>query len=362
MANRFRLRGRRARIGALALALTLVVLAGACSTEHDDTAGGGAAARRTSSTTALPSAATVAPKPSSGCTAAAKVAPGDAKLTFASGGVNGFYFRHVPPASDGTAPLPLVVDLHGYSEPAELQMKMSELGSYGDAHRFVTIEPETVAPVPRWDTASSSTDITWLGAVMDEVERTVCIDTARVYVTGLSNGAMMTSALACAMSDRIAAVAPVAGVTAIKGCAPKRAVPVIAFHGTADPFLAYDGGYGPQVAKLPQPNGKGTLGDLGAGKGPPKGPSVPEVMATWAKRDGCATTPKAKAVASDVTLFTYACRAGVDVELYRVTKGGHAWPGSAVSKSIAAAVGPTTFSINATELIWKFFEAHPLRG
>ncbi len=66
--------------------------------------------------------------------------------------------------------------------------------------------------------------------------------------------------------------------------------------------------------------------------------------------------------ASDVTELTYTCPPGADVELYRVQGGGHSWPGSAFSKLIESVVGPTTDSISANEVMWAFFQAHPLRG
>ena len=64
-------------------------------------------------------------------------------------------------------------------------------------------------------------------------------------------------------------------------------------------------------------------------------------------------------MAADVTKISFSCPPGAEVVLYRVTEGGHAWPGSDFTKSIASVVGPTTFSINATELMWQFFEDHP---
>jgi polyhydroxybutyrate depolymerase len=259
--------------------------------------------------------------------------------------------------------MPLVVDIHGYSEGAVIHRLMSALGPFGDTHGFITITPQGTGKVARWDTGLKSADMTFISDAMDNAEQTLCIDTARVFVTGLSNGAMMTSAVACALSDRVAAVAPVAGVTKINNCDAKRPVPVVAFHGTADPFLAYNGGYGPAVANLPAPDDTGrTLGDVGVGRGTDRGPSVRAVVADWAKRNGCEAKPTTKSIASDVALIAYRCPRGADVELYRVSKGGHSWPGSTFSKAVRNVIGPTTFSINADDVMWKFFQEHPLRG
>ncbi len=281
-------------------------------------------------------------------------------LPFAAAGDTGTYIRHLPPSYNGQIPLPVVLDLHGYSEPASIQALVSALGAYGDAHHFITLTPQTTGPVPLWNTDLKGKDVAFLGALLDRAEQTLCIDTSRVYVTGYSNGAFMTSAMACAFSSRIAAVAPVAGIQEISGCSFARPVPVVAFHGTADEFVPYNGGVGSAALKLPAPDGSGKrLGQLGAGK-LKLGPGAPQATTAWAKRNGCNTKPTAKAIAADVTLISYACPPDATVELYRVTGGGHAWPGSPVDRSLSKVVGHVTFSISANAIMWAFFQAHPL--
>jgi polyhydroxybutyrate depolymerase len=243
---------------------------------------------------------------------------------------------------------------------------VSGLGPYGDEQGFVTVTPHGPGqgPVPYWDTTPGGPDQVFIEDVLDDVESSLCVDTARVFVTGLSNGAMMTSMLACELADRFAAAAPVAGVTEVEDCDADRPVPVVAFHGTDDGFLSYDGGFGEQVASLPSPDGRGTLGDVTDAPGVPAeatGPSVPEVMAEWADRNGCAATaPDEEAVADDVTVLSFDCPAGAEVELYRVDGGGHSWPGSEFLANVENVVGHTTMSISADEVMWEFFEQHPL--
>jgi polyhydroxybutyrate depolymerase len=351
----------------IAAVLTCGFLVGACSSGNDD--GGGA--ERAGSPRGDPAApatpAEVEPRPSSGC-GSSTVGAGQEKVTVTSGGVERWYLRHVPPAHDGTTPVPVVVDLHGYSEGAEVHALVSGLGPYGDEQGFVTLTPhgQGEGPVPLWDTTPGGRDQAFLEGMLDDVETSLCVDTARVFVTGLSNGAMMVSTLACELPDRFAAAAPVAGVTEVASC-DDRPVPVVAFHGTDDGFLAYDGGFGPQVASLPQPDGQGTLGDAADTADQPgeleepTGPSVPEVMAGWAGRNGCDdAAPEEEAVADDVTLLSFACPPGAEAELYRVEDGGHSWPGSAFLANVEDIVGHTTMSISANEVMWAFFEQHPL--
>ena len=343
--------------------VALVLVSAACSSSGTKGATGTTSSTADSAATTTTTAfdpATVAAVPSRGCTGSTTIAAGETTAPFSAVGVDGNVTRHVPPAHDGKTPIPLVLDLHGYQSPASIEVLLSALGPFGDAHGFVTITPETIAPVPRWETGLDSADVKWLSAVLDDAEATLCIDIARVFTTGLSNGAMMTSSVACALSDRIAAVAPVAGVQLADGCAATRPVPVITFHGTADGFVAYDGGLGKDALNLPAPDGSGKkLSDLGVTTG--GGPSVPDIVAGWAKRNGCAdAAPTTENVAPDVDVIAFDCPADADVELVRVTGGGHSWPGSAFAKNIESIVGHTTDSISATEKMWEFFEAHPL--
>ena len=298
--------------------------------------------------------------PSAACTVDSAALERNLTLPFDAGGLAGSYIRHVPPSYDGEHPLPIVFDLHGWSEPAAIHVLLSDLGTFGDAHRFVTITPDITRPVALWDTALDGADMSWVRALLDEIQATLCVDTNRVFFAGMSNGAMMTSSVACALSGRVAAAAAVAGVRNPAGCTFSRPVPVVAFHGTDDQYLAYDGGYGAKVADLPNPSGDGTLGTAPIAA-QTDAESVPEMAGAWAVRNGCdATAPSESRVTSDVALLTWTCPPGAEAVLYRVDGGGHSWPGSDFSASVADIVGPTTMTISANEIMWSFFRSHPL--
>jgi polyhydroxybutyrate depolymerase len=347
------------------IALVLVLVIAGCTagaTDARDTATTRASTTATTSTTVFDPAA-IAARPSAGCGVAGAAPAGEVKVTIASGGAQRWYVRHVPPAHDGVHPVPLVVDLHGYSEGADVEVLMSQLGAFGDTHGFATITPEGSGTVPQWDTSAGSADQAFVADAIDDAERTLCIDLARVFVAGLSNGAMMASALACTMGDRVAAVAAVAGITAHEGCAPARPVPVVTFHGTEDPFISFGGGYGAAVADLPAGDGR-TLGELASSTsttGPtPDLPPIPDVVAAWAARNGCGPRAATTSVAADVARISYPCPPDADVDFYRIDGGGHAWPGSAFSAAISNIVGSTTMAIDANTILWDFFVAHPL--
>ena len=307
-------------------------------------------------TTAAPTTTEVPLLASAGCSAV-PMAPGETTLDLTAAGLAGTYIQHLPPTYDGASPVPVVLGLHGWSEPAVILGIQSDLGAAADADGFVAVLPDITRPTPLWDTALDGADVQWIGALLDTLEQTLCVDTNRVFVTGMSNGAMMTSTLACTMADRIAAVAPVAGVRLPDGCQPVRPVPMIAFHGTDDQYLAFEGGFGDKVSGLATPDGTGTLGDVAA-TGPDAVPVVDRVQ-SWSYLNGCDGELSTEPIADDVTLqLNEGC--GISVELYVVDGGGHTWPGSVFDQSIGDLVGPVTSSIDATALMLEFFAAHPL--
>jgi polyhydroxybutyrate depolymerase len=292
--------------------------------------------------------------------------PGTKTFAFDAGEVNGSYIEQMPADAVTGKPLPVIFDLHGYEEPGPVQAAMSTLGSYGQTHGFVTITPWIDnQPVPRWLATVGSEDMTWFGDLLTHVETTTCVDEHRVFVTGISNGAAMASAVACQFSSRVAAVATVSGIQADAPCKATRPVPVVAFHGTADPVLHYDGTPSKGAAALLGLSGSGTLTAqqaklLGLQGALTQGPTIPERAAAWAKRNGCSNIEQTTRIAKDVTLLTWSCPNNADVELFRVTRGGHTWPGSLLAVSTAKIAGRTTFSIAADAEMWKFFQTHPL--
>src|SRR5450432_2808943 len=139
--------------------------------------------------------------------------------TFDFGGRSRDYVVHVPTGYDGGKRVPLVVDLHGYTSWATEQASRTKWGAKADAEGFIVIDPDGVDK--SWNaticcgTAQSSMidDVAFMRAVVARVSGALCIDPRRVYLSGHSNGAMMTFVLGCQAADLFAAIAPVAGVT-----------------------------------------------------------------------------------------------------------------------------------------------------
>lgn len=312
--------------------------------------------------------------PSAGCSGASGQTfptaqlPAATVIPFEAAGETGSYLTGGPAPGQPSVPLPLVFDLHGYLETASSHELVSGLGIYGSSHGFITVTPQVQFTVSHWNDVPGSADRAFLVALIDHIEATRCVDLRRVYMAGYSNGAFMTSSMVCELAGRLAAVATVSGIQVPANCHPTRPVPVIAFHGTADPLVPYNGGTTAEAKALPAPDGNGTFGSRNgtaslAGIAPLTAP-IPTELAGWALRNHCAPHPTVSKAAAGVTLIAYGCPDGNTVELYRENGDGHTWPGSKVMAlpSVRASLGPTTFAIDADQLMWAFFQAHPLPG
>src|SRR4051812_1684241 len=221
----------------------------------------------------------VTPAHAAGATCNRPAASGQQTQTISSGGLERTLVLYVPSSYDGHRSLPLILNLHGSSSTAEEQMLRSELARTAEQKRVIIAAPEGILPAPpvgfRWNVPGVTTtdpaapdDEQFLTDVLDHLEATLCVDRTRVYGAGYSGGGRMISQYACDHAHRLAAIAPVAGLRAgppvagpdgpqpdPAGCQPGRAVPVIAFGGTADPVNPYPGGgapywqYGYEVAQ-----------------------------------------------------------------------------------------------------------------
>ena len=159
----------------------------------------------------------------------------------------------VPTAAREGRPLPLVLALHGGGGTGLRLHQLTGLDATAETHGFFLVYPEGVEKNwndGRADMRSTAAreevpDVDFLRTILDEMRSTYLVDETRVYATGMSNGAMMASRVACELADRVAAVALVAGTmprSIQPQCAPRRPVSVMIVHGTEDPIVPYQGG------------------------------------------------------------------------------------------------------------------------
>lgn len=271
------------------------------------------------------------------------------------------WFLLSAPASDGE-PMPLVLDLHGLMEGAQIHSTMTGYGPFAQENGFVVAFPHGQGDPVRWTTepGDDNQDLALVDAVVDHVAGQRCIDLARVYATGLSNGAMMTSFLACERSDVFAAVAPVGGIVMPEGCDPERPVPVLTTHGTADEILLFNGGVGDLGFLGGEPSGDPAPTTTTAPPTDLDGPGHPATVAQWAALNGCEDGFRDTEVSAEVIHRVYDCPPAGATEFYIVLGGGHSWPSSEFSAGISDIVGPTTFDIDATAMAWEFFRRFAL--
>lgn len=352
-------RGRRSRRAPLAaLLLVASMVTGGCG--GDD--GGGTATPVSPSTLVPTTAPTATPTPSASSGCADGVDPGPSRgeherVALGSGGVDRWYSRYVPASYDG-APVPLVVDLHGYQSGATLHATLSALDAVADEAGFVLVTPQGTSDQPFWNAvphADLPDDVAFVEEVIDDVVATVCIDPARVYVDGFSNGAFLASLLACRSADRIAAVATVAGLLLPEGCEPSRAVPILAIHGTEDRFVSIGGPPNPALAELTWNDESRRAFDGLAFA------DVRDTASRWAALQGCDAQPTVRAVSPTIHHTSYEeCDDGSTVQLHVIEGAGHTWPASAFAEASAPILGPATDELDASQAIWSFFEDHRL--
>jgi polyhydroxybutyrate depolymerase len=275
----------------------------------------------------------------------------DLSASLESGGRTRTYLARVPAKSDSLDARPLVIVLHGGNGSGASIRTVTGFDAVADANGFVVAYPDGYSN--SWNDGRGTTDaeeagvddVAFVSALIDDVAARTPIDLRRVYVTGISNGGMMSIRLACQLSNRIAAAAPVAAnmpdlLTA--NCAPARAVPMMFVHGDLDPLLPRAGGV------VPFGDGSSVL-------------STDASVAFWNDRNGCSSTPASTTTidpAVDGTSIAYVryapCTGQAENRFYDVVGGGHTWPGG-VQYLPVSSIGRTSADINAGQEMWQFF-------
>jgi polyhydroxybutyrate depolymerase len=320
------------------LASLLLLAATSCSThnagvdpQHPDAAADAAAGEPPT-----PDAADIKPTT---CTGKSKP-PLDATKTIMFGGLARTYDVHVPASYDPTHGTALILNFHGYTSNSSQEAFLSKMNPKSDAAGYIVVYPQGTGSTTGWnagaccgEAASKNVDdVGFVGAMLDALEADLCIDPHRVFATGMSNGGFLSHRLACELADRIAAVAPVAGVLGIPTCTPSRPISVMHFHGTADNVVPYAGSAN---------NGFAGVVDTWNG---------------WATRDQCTDEPTVSFEKGDSKCQAHThCAGGAEVILCTVDGGGHTWPGG-----FPIPTGKTTTDLDASDAMWAFFQRHPL--
>ncbi|MFI5395903.1 MAG: alpha/beta hydrolase family esterase [Candidatus Binatia bacterium] len=257
--------------------------------------------------------AEVTARPSAGCHADGLERGRRLLRTTNVGGVQRAYVLDVPERVQPHVPVPLLFDFHGFGHSAAGLWQASHFRELATRDGFITVYPDGL-PVhllgrdkPGWQISSTAgnRDLAFTAQLLDQLERDYCIDQARIFATGFSNGAFFTHLLGCTLADRFAAIAPVAGGLAPTPCTPARGVSVLIHHGRHDPTV--------------------------------------DVQQARAARDAWMEKDQCRQHASNGCEWHRQCRDDAAVE-YCEDDSAHQWPPE------------------ATERIWNFFREHPLAG
>jgi polyhydroxybutyrate depolymerase len=258
--------------------------------------------------------------------------PLDATWTITVGSTSRTAKVHVPASYDPTKRTPLVVDIHGRTQNASGEMSLTHSIAKSDAAGFIAIYPESITTPTSWNSGTccepaNTLDIDDTGffrKLLDEAEAKLCIDSSRIYMMGMSNGGYQSHRMGCELSDRVAAIGPVAGLLLFQGCAPTRAMPVMMVNGTSDALTSYQ--------------------------------FVDEAVDFWRAKNKCTTMSTTFQNGAATCVTHGGCTNGADVVLCTINGGGHQWPGGTEIPFL----GTKSDDLIATDALWSFFVAHPL--
>ena len=251
------------------------------------------------------------------------------------------YLLYVPDSYDPAKPVPLVINIHGFSQWPANQANVSQWNQVADEEGFIVVYPSGLGVPKRWrvtpsldDPAAVEIELQYFRDLIDKLSAEYNIDPDRVYASGLSNGGGMSLRLACSLSDRVAAIGGVAGAYLVDLEACPGGVPAIFFHGQADKIVPFEGG----------PSRSFSI-DF---------PYIPAFVDDYAQLNGCNANESIFLDKDQITGMRYeGCEPGADVVFYIISDGGHTWPGGhPLPERIT---GKTTHEINATRLMWEFF-------
>lgn len=264
-------------------------------------------------------------------------------------GIQRQYVIFVPSSYKPSVAAPVVVHLHASDTAPDAEMRLSLMASYSSARGYVVILPEAVNGV--WNdgrgfakiASGNADDVGFIDAVIADLASQMNLNQQKMYVTGMSNGGIMTYRLACERPNKFKAFAPVSGGLASElTCNPSTTAPLVIFQGVADPILPYNGG-------TVSPNRGNVL-------------ATESVALSFATKNNCNTTPIKTNLpdvdttdGTTVTKWVYSgCRNGANVELYQIHGGGHTWPGG-IQYDLESVIGKTSRDVSATPLMWTFF-------
>jgi polyhydroxybutyrate depolymerase len=289
-------------------------------------------------------------------TAAGQSAPGGVERAITHGGRQRTYLVY---DHGRGGPAPVVIVLHGGGGNAANAVRMTGFNRVAAREGLIVVYPNGTSARPggrflTWNAGhccaaamdAAVDDVGFVAAIVDALIASGRADPSRVYVTGMSNGAMMTHRLGRELSSRVAAIAPVVGAVFGDEPAPQAPMPAFVVTGAEDAIVPPSGGR-LAVRQL-----------LGQRQAADRDVAPAMAQATyWARHNGCGEPVRTEAAAYRQTAWAD-CRSGAPVTFVSVAGNGHAWPGGEPGR--AGAAQPSR-AYDATDAMWAFFKTQQRR-
>ena len=283
--------------------------------------------------------------------------PGTSAHTITSGGLERCYLLYLPPDFDPSQPIPVVISFHGFASSPGGHAVITGWNQIADSEHFLVVYPQGTGFPLRWNSFpsawwSSIDDVAFTRNLINDLKDILTIDQSRIYLSGFSNGGAMTHNLACELSDIVAAVGIVSAPVNEPpgGCHPSRPVPIMAFHGTDDLIVNYNGANVENSLLNPQSSLEiDTFSYLPA----------KVWIERWAQHNRCNPVAESLPPQGDASGIRFTeCTNDAEVIFYTLNGGGHTWPGGGPLPGWL--VGEISTDINASADLWSFFSNHPL--
>ncbi|MEH2192461.1 MAG: PHB depolymerase family esterase [Nostoc sp.] len=261
------------------------------------------------------------------------------------------YYLYTPKSYHPNQPMPLVLVFHGDAGTGRSISDVTRFNNLADKKGFIVVYPDGIDK--KWSLRGNSQgkvdDVLFVSALIDHLKQQINIDSHKIYATGFSRGGILTQALACKLSDKIAAFASVAGSLPVRlkpNCQPPTPISMMIVNGTNDRDVRYEGDDHSQRGALV---------------------SISDMVSFWRSHDRCISSSASlllpgmnSSQSSKVKATHYSnCSGNSEVLQLAVVNGGHFWPGGASTdpnlNKFNAKLG-----LNASQTIWGFFQRHSL--